>query len=172
MQAGAGEFSLRSSARAAGEVAGEGHYCLETTEPGLSAVQQYKRLGQVESCFAQLQDVIELRPSRHRTEERGHVQVAALALLLQRMLERRLREAGEDLSAHAALRALQTVKLVEFEAVGDGRKRVFTQGSEQARKVLKALNIRRKPPPPEQSVAGRECREGTPVVTIRKPTSL
>ena len=173
VQAGEGEFSFRSSARAAGEVAGEGHYCLETTEPGLSAVeavQEYKRLGQVESCFAQLKDVIELRPIRHRTAERvrGHVQVAALALLLQRMLERRLREAGEDLSAHAALRALQTVKLVEFEVVEGGRKPVVTQGSEQARKVLEALNIRRKPPP-GQSVAGRES---TPVVTIRKPTSL
>ena len=135
----------------------------------VEAVQEYKRLGQVGSCFAQLKDVIELRPIRHRTAERvrGHVQVAALAL--QRMLERRLREAGEDLSAPAALRALQTVKLVEFEAVEGGRKRVVTQGSEQARKVLEALNIGRKPPPPGQSVAGRES---TPVVTMRKPTSL
>ena len=33
VQAGEGEFSFRSSARAAGEIAGEGHYCLETTEP-------------------------------------------------------------------------------------------------------------------------------------------
>ena len=112
-------------------------------------MQEYKRLGQVGSCFAQLKDVIELRPIRHRTAERmrGHVQVAALAL--QRMLERCL--------------------LVEFEAVEGGRKRVVTQGSEQARKVLKALNIRRKPPPPGQSVAGRKS---TPVVTMRKPTSL
>ena len=43
---------------------------------------------------------------------------------------------------------------------------MVTLGAEQARKVLKALNIRRKPPL-GQSVAGRECREGTPVVTIR-----
>ena len=82
----------------------------------MEAVQEYQRLGQVESCFAHLQDVIELRPIWHRTAERvqGHVQVAAPALLLQRMLERRLQEADEDLSANAALQALQTVKLVEF----------------------------------------------------------
>lgn len=172
VQAGPGEFTYAPSARAAGEDAGEGHYFLETTEAGLSAVevvQEYKRLGQVESCFAQLKDVIELRPVWHRTagRVRGHVQVAALALLLERMLDRRLKQAGVDLSANAALGALQTIRVVDFET-GDGeRKRIVTNGSERARKVLKALKIRRKPPPGAPTEANGTA-ESPDVVTIRK----
>lgn len=49
-----------------------------------------------------------------------HIQIATLALLLKRMLERRLREAGEGLPGSAALRVPQTVQLVEFEG-GRGR---------------------------------------------------
>lgn len=172
VQAGPGEFAYAPSARAASEDAGEGHYFLETTEARLSAVeavQEYKRLGQVESCFAQLKDVIELRPVWHRTagRVRGHVQVAALALLLQRTLERRLKEAGVDLSAKAALGALQTIRVVDFETVEGKRKRVVTNGSERARKVLRALKIKKKPPPGVQSEAGETAR-GPDVVTIRK----
>ena len=119
--------------------------------------------------FAQLKDVIELRPVWHPTAERvrGHVQVAALALLLQRMLDRRLREAGLDLSAHTALRVLQTVRVVEFEPVEGGRQRVVTKGSVLAQKVLKALKIRRKPPrraPHEASATAKS----SDVVIIRK----
>ena len=98
---------------------------------------------------------------------RGHVQVAALALLLERMLDRRLKEAGVDLSAHAALGALRTIRVVDFET-GDGeRKRIVTNGSERARKVLKALKIRRKPPPGAPTEANGTA-ESPDVVTIRK----
>ena len=172
VEAGPGKFAYRASARAAAEDAGDGHYVLETTEARLSAVeaaQEYKRLGQVEACFAQLKDVIELRPVWHCTAARvrGHVQVAALALLLLRMLDRRLREAGLDLSANTALRVLQTVRVVDFEDAEGGRHRVVTKGSEVAQKVLKALKIRRKPPPraPEEA---SETTKSSDVVTIRK----
>ena len=171
VEAGPGKFAYRASARAAAADAGDGHYVLETTEAHLSAVevvQEYKRLGHVEACFAQLKDVIELRPVWHRTAERvrGHVQVAALALL-QRMLGRRLRDAGLDLSAHTALRVLQTVRVVEFEPVEGGRQRVVTKGSELAQKVLKALKIRRKPPPRAPHEAS-ETAKSSDVVIIRK----
>jgi len=133
------------------------------------AVHSPERLGHVESCFAQLKDVIELRPVWHRTAERvrGHMQVAALALLLQRMLDRHSRDAGLDLSAHTALRVLQTVRVVEFEFVEGGRQRVMTKGSELAEKVLKALKIRRKPPPRVPDGAS-ETTKISNVVTIRK----
>ena len=168
---GRGAVAAEAS-RAAAADAGDGHYVLETTEAHLSAeeaVQEYKRLGHVEACFAQLKDVIELRPVWHRTAERvrGHVQVAALALLLQRMLDRRLREAGLDLSANTALRVLQTVRVVDFEDAEGGRHRVVTKGSEVAQKLLRALKMRRKPPPraPEEA---SETTKSSDVVTIRK----
>ena len=64
---------------------------------------------------------------------------AALALLLQR----RPKESGEELLANAALRALQATRVVEFETVGGERKRVVPQASDRARKVLKALKIKK-----------------------------
>lgn len=152
VQVGAGQFSYQASRRAELEVNGEGHYLLETTETGLTAVgavREYKRLMQVEACFAQLKDVIEMRPIWHRRPERvrGHILVATLALLLQRLLDRELKAAGEDLSANAALKALSTVKLVEFETDEGTRKQVVSQGTVRARRILKALKIKRSPPP-------------------------
>lgn len=169
VEVGPGQFTFRASARAAAEEAGEGQYFLETTEARLSAVeavQEYKRLGEVEACFAQLKDGIEMRPIWHRTERRvkAHILVATLALLLQRMLDRRLREAGEDLSANAALRALQTVKLVEFEGEGGERQRLVTAGSAHARQVLRALHLKRQPPPPGPRPPQPPAKEA-PVVT-------
>ena len=38
-----------------------------------------------------------------------------MALLVHQLLKRKLKAAGEDLSANAALKALGTIKLVEFE---------------------------------------------------------
>ena len=45
---------------------------------------------------------------------KAHIFVAALALLVQRLLDRRLEEAGINFSAERAMEALQTVRLVTF----------------------------------------------------------
>jgi transposase len=47
-------------------------------------VRLYKELADVERCFANLKDVIDMRPIYHQTKERGqaHIFVAALAHLL------------------------------------------------------------------------------------------
>ena len=81
----------------------EGKYAIATSENGLSvldAVALYKDLTEVESGFRQLKDVMALRPIYHQIEARvkAHIFVAALALLVQRLLGRRLKEAGVDLS--------------------------------------------------------------------------
>ena len=68
-----------------------------TSEKGLSildAVALYKELTDVESGFRQLKDVLAMRPIYHQIEPRvkAHIFVAALALLVQRLLGRRLKE--------------------------------------------------------------------------------
>ena len=156
VEVGPGTFQYRASRRAAGEESGEGHYLLETSEAGLTpveAVREYKRLSEVEQCFAQLKDVIEMRPIWHRKPERvkAHLFVAGLALLVHRLLERKLKAAGEDLSANAALKALATIRLVEFESDEGTQKRIVTRGSQQAGQVLKALKLKRSAPPSEES---------------------
>jgi hypothetical protein len=93
---------------------------IQTEEPNLSAVEAvrlYKELSEVERAFANLKDVIDLRPIYHRTDDRvqAHIFVAALAFLLHRAIEKKLKAAGLDLSATQALTALKSVRVVEID---------------------------------------------------------
>ncbi len=129
---------------------------IATSEKGLSvldAVALYKDLTDVESGFRQLKDVMALRPIDHQVEPRvkAHIFVAALALLVQRLLGRRLKEAGVDLSPARAMQALSTVRLVTFRLEGQPERRGLAGGCPDARLVLKALKLvdQRPPTPPE-----------------------
>jgi transposase len=134
----------------------EGKYVIATSEQGLSvldAVAMYKELTDVESGFRQLKDVMAMRPIYHQVEPRvkAHIFVAALALLVQRLLGRRLEEAGVDLSPARAMQALSTVRLVTFRLEGQPERRGMAGGCPDARLVLKALKLvdQRPPSPPE-----------------------
>jgi transposase len=152
---GALEF-VASEARLGREKKIEGKYVIMTSEKGLSvldAVALYKELTEVESGFRQLKDVMAMRPIYHQIETRvkAHIFVAALALLVQRLLGRRLEEAGLDLSPARAMQALSTVRLVTFRLEGQGQRRGLAGGCPDARLVLKALKLldQRPPAPPE-----------------------
>ena len=98
LTAGVLEFS-ESEERLGREKKIEGKYVVMTGEKGLSildAVALYKELTEVESGFRQLKDVMALRPIYHQIEMRvkAHIFVAALALLVQRLLGRRLKRPG------------------------------------------------------------------------------
>lgn len=142
------------------EEALEGTYLIQTTEAPLTpveAVALYKGLSEVERAFANLKDVIEMRPIYHQTDQRvaAHIFVAALAFLLHRALEKKLKAAGLDLSATEALQALRTVRVVDLR-LGDGRtKRSVTRGSARASQILAALRITQLDPPPPPSEATR-----------------
>jgi transposase len=53
----------------------------------VDAVRLYKELSEVERAFADLKDVLDMRPIYHQTDNRvqAHIYVAALALLIQRL---------------------------------------------------------------------------------------
>jgi transposase len=117
-------------------------------------VRLYKELSDVERAFACLKDIIEMRPIYHRTDGRAqaHIFVAALAFLLHRAIEKKLKAARLDLSAAEALTALKSVRLVDI-ALGDGTtKRSVTHGSQRAATVLRALGLTEldPPTPPQQ----------------------
>ena len=140
------------------EQALEGKYVIQTEEPHLTAVQAvgaYKQLNEVERGFAHLKGLLEVRPVYHRAEARvrAHVFVAALAFLLDRALEKKLRAAGSSLSSPCAWRALESVRCVEVD-LGQHRKLCVSRGSAQAAQVLKALGVTRLDPPPPR--AGEE----------------
>lgn len=134
------------------EKALEGKYVIQTTEQKITpveAVQAYKELSEVERAFRELKDVLEMRPIYHRRSERvkAHIFVAYLAFVLERVLERRLKEAKVDLSAAEALRALRTIRTVTID-LGNGRqKQCVTKGSRRAQAVLQAVGITEMSPP-------------------------
>jgi transposase len=144
------------------EQAYEGKYVIRTEEPHLTpvdAVQAYKELSEVERAFRELKDVIELRPIYHRRKERvqAHIFVAALAFLLDRALEKKLKAARVAMSAAEALKALRTIHVVDL-VVGPTRKRGVTGGSARARQVLAALGItEREPPGSPEALAMATC---------------
>jgi transposase len=132
----------------------EGKYLIQTDQVDMTpqdAVQYYKELNEVERGFHSLKDPIGMRPIHHRSERRvrAHIFVAALAFLMERLLERHLKNAKVLLSPSSALAALQTVRHVTFRVEGQSRTGV-TPGSARARQVLSALQITdlRPPTPP------------------------
>src|SRR5712692_9462539 len=104
---------------------------------------------EVERGFRSLKDVLAMRPIYHRVPPRvkAHIFVAALALLLQRLLEQHLARAKVNLSAALALEALATVRVVTFRLDGQPPRRGVSLGSPRARQVLKALDIHQLRPP-------------------------
>jgi transposase len=134
----------------------EGKYLIATSEANLGAleaVRMYKELSEVERGFRCLKDVLEMRPIYHKSERRvrAHIFVAALGLLLTRVLERRLKEAGLELSTEQALQALTTIRLVSFKVGSNSARTGVSVGSARARQVLKALGIldTKAPTPPK-----------------------
>jgi transposase len=134
------------------EIAYEGKYLIQTEETSLSAldaVHIYKELSEVERAFGHLKDVLDMRPVFHQTDNRvqAHIFVAALAFLLHRALEKKLKAAKIDLSATEALQALRTVRVVDIRLGNGVTKRCVARGSGRAATVLRALGIAQLDPP-------------------------
>ena len=133
----------------------EGKYLIQTDQSDMTpqdAVAHYKDLNDVERGFRSLKDPLGMRPIWHHAARRvkAHIFVAALSFLIERMLERALKDGRVSLSAQSALEALKTIRQVEFRVHGQCRTGV-TPGSARARNVLKALKLpdHRPPPRPE-----------------------
>jgi transposase len=135
----------------------EGKYVVATSEniDAATAVAWYKQLIQVEHSFRHLKDVLAMRPIYHRIDRRvrAHIFVAALGLLLQTLLERRLKEAHVDLSATQAMQAVEIIRHVAFK-LHDGHRSGISGASDRAQQVLTALGITnlRPPNPPVDDV--------------------
>jgi transposase len=134
------------------EQAYEGKYVIQTEEKDLTPVQAvtiYKELSEVERAFSNLKDVIDMRPIYHQTDQRveAHIFVASLAFLLHRAIEKKLKAAGQDLSATEALQTLRTVRVVDLKLGAVKTKRCVTRGTPHAAQILEALGITELDPP-------------------------
>ena len=97
----------------------EGKYLIQTDQPDFTpqdAVAHYKELNEVERGFHSLKDPLGMRPIWHHADRRvkAHIFIAALSFLIERMLERALKDANVNLSAPSAIESLKTVRHVQF----------------------------------------------------------
>lgn len=114
----------------------------------VEAVSAYKELNEVERGFCHLKDLLELRPYHWRDARvQAHVFVAALALLLDRALEKSLRAGRSSLSTPFAWQTLEMIRCVEVD-LGQRRKICVTRGNHQVAELLQALGITHLDPPP------------------------
>ncbi len=86
--------------------------------------------------------MLEVRPVYHRGDARvqAHVFVAALTLLLDRVLEKSLRAGDSRLSTPFAWQTLEMIRCVEVD-LGQRRKICVTRGNQHVAEVLRALGI-------------------------------
>jgi hypothetical protein len=103
----------------------------------------YRQKDQVEKDFQTIKSVLYLRPLRHRTDTkvRAHVTLCILALLVQRIVEKQLRDAGQPMSAHAALESFETVHLNLMDIPRARGTYKLTRATADQRHLLHALGL-------------------------------
>ena len=96
--------------------------------PAAQVLDAYRQLLEVESTFAVLKDVIELRPMRHWTETRvhAHIAICVYAALIEALIDNDLHTAniadpdltGQTISPRRALRELGRIHQITLDIAG------------------------------------------------------
>jgi len=123
----------------------DGLLVLQTNSKELKAediATGYRTLVEVEEAFREIKSFIRIRPIRHWAElrVRGHVFVCVLAYLLEKLIERSLKDSAIDLTAKAALEKLSSLKAVVNELMGRKLRKRTEITPEQSR-IYRALGI-------------------------------
>jgi transposase len=104
--------------------------------------QGYRTLWRVEDAFRHIKTPIELRPIRHWKDPRvlGHVFVCVLAYTLERLLDKKLEEAGLLMTARAAMTELRSITVATLEAY-DVKIRRRSELTARQQKLLSAMGV-------------------------------
>jgi hypothetical protein len=110
----------------------------ELRESAAEIARLYRDKDRVEKDFQTIKSLIKLRPIWHRTDQkvRAHVTVCILALLLERLLDRRL----PNTTSSAALETLATCQLNRFNGHRASHYLV-TEPSPEQRTMLRTLHL-------------------------------
>lgn len=125
----------------------DGVFVLETNHPTMSTeevVASYRQLAEVERTFRVLKQVVKLRPMYHRRQRRveAHVFICFLALLLGKLIQQRLAQAGLTMSVDHALRVLAELQAIESEWEERATVVRRTRPSAEVERILAALGIK------------------------------
>ncbi|GFN21973.1 IS1634 family transposase [Thermanaeromonas sp. C210] len=123
----------------------DGYYGIQTNEKEMSAkdiLDAYHNLWRIEESFRVMKSTLEVRPVFHWTERRikGHFVICFLAFLLERTLESKLRQAGENASPVEIREALNSLNFAEVEIEGETFF-IKTKGTELSKKILRLMRI-------------------------------
>jgi len=109
-------------------------------------IRQYKNLSGVETAFKEIKDFLHLRPIRHYEDDRvrAHVFICVLSYLLEKIIEKRMRQAHLNITAREALDKLDDIRLAKNQ-IG---KRVFlcpVEGDAEHKRILDAIGVKKIP---------------------------
>jgi len=109
-------------------------------------IRQYKNLSGVETAFKEIKEFLHLRPIRHYEDDRvrAHVFICVLSYLLEKILEKKMRQAHLNMTAREALDRLDDIRLAKNEIAG----RVFlcpVERETRHKEVLDAVGIKNIP---------------------------
>ena len=110
---------------------------------GPQVVEAYKGLWQVEQGFRQLKDELELGPLYHYTDSRikAHVMICFLALIMRRMLDKKLKKLEKELSYSESMNDLKRLDVVEIK-IKNEEMHLLTEIKEGAKKIFKAMQMK------------------------------
>jgi len=109
-------------------------------------IQQYKNLTGVERAFREIKDFLRLRPIRHHEDNRvrAHVFICVLSYLIEKIIEKKMRQDHLQITAREALDRLDDIRLAKNEIAG----RVFlcpVESEARHKEVLNAVGIKNIP---------------------------
>lgn len=124
----------------------DGKFVLRTSEENLPSEElalAYKELSRIEQSFRSMKSLVELEPVYHWTDPRvrAHVFICVLAHLLERVIERKLKQEGMDLSPQRILEALSELKAVEVTIEGKDYL-LRTRPPQEVQKFFRILRMR------------------------------
>jgi transposase len=124
----------------------DGYYAIQTSETNLSVEQvldAYHSLWKIEESFRITKSTLEVRPIFHWTEKRieGHFVIAFLAFLLERYIERCLKQAEIEASPNGIREAINAMQFSEIELQGT-KLYINTKTTELGTAILKLLEIK------------------------------
>ena len=125
----------------------DGIFIIKSTAYDLSPeelIRQYKNLSGVETAFKEIKDFLHLRPIRHYEDDRvrAHVFICVLSYLLEKIIEKRMRQVHLNITAREALDKLDDIRLAKNQ-IG---KRVFlcpVERDAEHKRVLDAIGVKK-----------------------------
>ena len=127
----------------------DGIFIIKTTAFDLSPeelIRQYKNLAGAERAFREIKDFLYLRPIRHYQDDRvkAHVFICVLSYLLEKIIEKKVRQSHLEITAREALDKLDDIRLAKNQ-IG---KRVFlcpVQRDAEHKSILNAIGVKNIP---------------------------